>query len=174
MGIKMAGLYVSNLSYNLKGNEVAFEIDHQKTESNTIPKIFERSEEIAFEDGEYICSEGEEADFLFYIVSGTLLVYSKGKFISSLTPDDLFMGEMSFLLSNRRSATVIAKGSCSLIKISKQDFVNFIKQSPHYGIFLARLLAQRLARLNARTARLNTEYLKLKALAGNALPSEEK
>jgi anti-sigma regulatory factor (Ser/Thr protein kinase) len=174
MGIKMADLYVHKLSYNMKGNEVAFEIDHQKTESNTIPKIFERSEEIAFEDGEYLCSEGEEADFLFYIVSGTLLVYSKGKFISSLTPDDLFMGEMSFLLSNRRSATVIAKGSCSLIKISKQDFVNFIKQSPHYGIFLARLLAQRLARLNARTARLNTEYLKLKALAGNPPPSVEK
>jgi hypothetical protein len=174
MGIKMAGLYVRNLSYNSKGNEVAFEIDHQKTESNTIPKIFERSEEIAFEDGEYICSEGEEADFLFYIVSGTLLVYSKGKFISSLTPDDLFMGEMSFLLSNRRSATVIAKGSCSLIKISKQDFFNFIKQSPHYGIFLARLLAQRLARLNARTARLNTEYLKLKVLVGNSAPEAAK
>jgi CRP-like cAMP-binding protein len=57
----------------------------------------------------------------------------------------------------------VAKGPCTLIRISKQDFVNLIKTSPHYGIFLARLLAQRLARLNARTARLNTEYLKLKA-----------
>jgi len=168
MGIKMADHYVHNLVYNVKGNEVAFEIDHQKAESNTIPKIFEYSEEITFSDGEYICLEGEEADSLFYIVSGTLFIFSKGKFISSLTPDDLFMGEMSFLLSNRRSATVIAKGPCSLIKISKQDFVNFIKQNPHYGIFLARLLAQRLARLNARTARLNTEYLKLKARAGSA------
>jgi CRP-like cAMP-binding protein len=168
MGIKMADHYVHNLVYNVKGNEVAFEIDHQKAESNTIPKIFEYSEEITFSDGEYICLEGEEADSLFYIVSGTLFIFSKGKFISSLTPDDLFMGEMSFLLSNRRSATVVAKGPCSLIKISKQDFVNFIKQSPHYGIFLARLLAQRLARLNARTARLNTEYLKLKARAGSA------
>ena len=151
-----------------KGNEVAFEIDHRKAESNAIPKIFERSEEVAFKDGEYICSEGEETDVLYYIVSGTLFVYSKGKFVSSLTPDDFFMGEMSFLLSNRRSATVVAKGPCTLIKISKQDFVNLIKESPHYGIFLARLLAQRLARLNARTARLNTEYLKLKALLGSA------
>ena len=61
----------------------------------------------------------------------------------------MFMGEMAFLLSNRRSATVIAKGAAVLIKISKQDFVNLIKENPHYGIFLARLLAQRLARLNA-------------------------
>jgi anti-sigma regulatory factor (Ser/Thr protein kinase) len=167
MGMKMANLYVNELKYNRKGNEVAFEIGHRKAESNAIPKIFERSEEVSFKDGEYVCSEGEETDVLYYIVSGTLYVYTKGKFVSSLTPDDLFMGEMSFLLSNRRSATVVAKGPCALIKISKQDFVNLIKESPHYGIFLARLLAQRLARLNARTARLNTEYLRLKALAAS-------
>ncbi len=171
MGMKMADLYVHDLTYNQKGNEVSFEIDHQKAESNIIPKIFERSGEIVFKDGEYICSEGEESDYLYYIVSGTLCVYSKGKFVSSLTPDDLFMGEMSFLLSNKRSATVVAKGTCSLIKISKQDFVNMIKQSPHYGIFLARLLAQRLARLNTRMARLNTEYRKMKTIPGGAASS---
>ena len=165
MGMKMANLYVKELAYNEKGNEVAFAVEHRHGESNAIPKIFQAAEEARFEDGEYVCSEGEESDFLYYIVSGTLYVYSKGKLVSSLTPDDMFMGEMSFLLSNRRSATVVSKGKSSLIKISKQDFVNLIKESPHYGIFLARLLAQRLARLNARTARLNTEYLKLKGLA---------
>jgi hypothetical protein len=168
MGMKMADLYVRELSYNDKGNEVSFEVEHQKAESNAIPKIFERSEEVHFKDGAYVCSEGEETDVLYYIVSGTLFVYSKGKYVSSLTPDDLFMGEMAFLLSNKRSATVVAKGPCTLIKISKQDFVNLIKGNPHYGIFLARLLAQRLARLNSRTARLNTEYLKLKALVSNS------
>jgi CRP-like cAMP-binding protein len=70
---------------------------------------------------------------------------------------------MSFLLSNKRSATVVSKGKSVLIKISKIDFVNLIKKNPHYGIFLARLLAQRLTRLNYRTAMLNTEYLKLKS-----------
>jgi hypothetical protein len=171
MGMKMADLYVRELSYNDKGNEVSFEIEHRKAASNAIPKIFERSEEVHFKDGDYVCSEGEETDVLYYIVSGTLYVYSKGKYVSSLTPDDLFMGEMAFLLSNKRSATVVAKGPCTLIKISKQDFVNLIKENPHYGIFLARLLAQRLARLNSRTARLNTEYLKLKALVSGATVS---
>jgi hypothetical protein len=163
MGVKMVNLYVKDLAYNDKGNEVSFEAEHRRGESNAIPKIFERAEETRFSDGEFICSEGEESDFLYYIVSGTLYVYSKGKLVSGLSPDDMFMGEMSFLLSNRRSATVVSKGPSVLIKISKQDFVNLIKENPHYGIFLARLLAQRLARLNARTARLNTEYLKLKS-----------
>lgn len=172
MGMRMASVYVQELRYNEAGNEVSFEVTHRRNESNTIPAIFDVSQERAFEDGQYVCSEGEESDYLYYIVSGTLYVYSKGKLVSSLTPDDIFMGEMSFLLSNRRSATVVSKGRSVLIKISKQDFVNLIKDSPHYGIFLARLLAQRLARLNLRTSRLNTEYLRIKselaALKGSA------
>ncbi len=163
MGMKMVSLYVKDLAYNEVGNEVSFEIEHHHGEANAIPGIFASSEETHFTDGQYVCAEGEESDFLYYIVSGTLYVYSKGKLVSSLSPDDMFMGEMSFLLSNRRSATVVSKGDSTLIRISKQDFVNLIKENPHYGIFLARLLAQRLARLNARTARLNTEYLKVKA-----------
>jgi hypothetical protein len=165
MGMRMAGLYVDRLAYNDRGNEVTFGIQHRKAESNVIPKIFESAEEKRYADGERVCAEGEESDSLYYIVSGTLYVYSKGKLVSSLTPDDIFMGEMSFLLSNRRSATVVAKGETVLIRISKQDFVNLIKENPHYGIFLARLLAQRLARLNSRTVKLNSEYLKLRTLA---------
>ena len=162
MGMKMAELYVQRLQYSDRGNEVAFEVDHQRNESNTIPAIFDLSREMTFQDGQYVCSEGEESDYLYYIVSGNLYVYSKGKLVSALTPDDMFLGEMSFLLSNRRSATVVSKGKSVLIRISKQDFVNLIRDNPHYGIFLARLLAQRLARSNLRMSRLNTEYLKVK------------
>ena len=169
MGMKMASLYVSELRYNDKGNEVSFEIPHQRNESNAIPAIFDQSQELVFEDGQYICSEGEESDYLYYIVSGSLYIYSKGKLVSALTPDDMFMGEMSFLLSNRRSATVVSKGRSVLIRISKQDFVNLIKESPHYGIFLARMLAQRLAKLNLRMSRLNTEYLKVKKEVADAV-----
>jgi anti-sigma regulatory factor (Ser/Thr protein kinase) len=172
MGMRMAKLYVKNIAYNDRGNEVSFEIEHHHGEANAIPSIFARSEETRFADGQYVCSEGEESDYLYYIVSGSLYVYSRGKLVSALTPDDMFMGEMSFLLSNRRSATVVSKGPSTLIKISKQDFVNLIKENPHYGIFLARLLAQRLARLNARTARLNTEYLKLRATLDERGPGQ--
>lgn len=162
MGIKMANIYVHRLQYNDKGNEVTFEIEHQKNESNVIPGIFDASHEMVFQDGQYVCLEGEPSDYLYYIVSGTLYVYTKGKLVSALTPDDMFLGEMSFLLSNHRSATVVSKGKSVLIKISKQDFVNLIRDNPHYGIFLARLLAQRIMRLNLRMSKLNTEYLRIK------------
>ena len=79
----------------------------------------------------------------------------------------MFIGEMSFLLSNQRTASVVAKDGGICIRVSKQDFVDLIKKNPHYGIFLARLLAQRRSRLNARTARLNAENVKLKDLLEN-------
>lgn len=165
MGIKMTEIYIAGLGYNEKGNEVFFEVPHQRDESNVIPQIFSSQQEARFKDGEYVFREEEESDHLYYIVSGKLGVYSKNRLVSTLTPHDMFLGEMSFLLGNKRSATVVAKGECALMKISKNDFVNLIKENPHYGIFLARLLAQRLTRLNARTSRLNTEYLKLRDAA---------
>mgnify|MGYP006286731463 CR=1 FL=1 len=59
---------------------------------------------------------------------------------------------MSFLLGNRRSATVVSRGGSELVRVTKNAFVNGIQRQPHYGIFLARLLAQRLSRLNKQVA----------------------
>ncbi|TCW61720.1 cyclic nucleotide-binding domain-containing protein [Treponema sp. J25] len=162
MGIRMSLIYVEDLQYNEKGNEVCFRISHQKDESNEVPGIFTNQEEVHFKPGEIVMREGDSSDYLYYIVSGRYLVYSQNRCVSYLTPDDMFIGEMSFLLSNQRTATVVAKDGGTCIKVSKEDFVDLIKKNPHYGIFLARLLAQRLSRLNARTSRLNAEYLKLK------------
>ena len=151
-GIRMTNYYIENLSYNDKGNEVRFELSHQENETNLVPGIFEDQSERVFMDREVVFKEGEESNFLYYIVSGTFEIYSGEKMISKLTPDDMFLGEMSFLLNDRRSATVISHGRSVLMTIPKKSFVNVIKTQPHYGIFLARLLAQRLSKLNARIA----------------------
>ena len=164
MGIRMAGVYVQQMSYNEKGNEVSFTVGHQKDSANAVPGIFSDQQEIRFKARELVVREGETSDYLYYIVSGRYLVFSGDRCVSYLTPDDMFIGEMSFLLSNQRSATVVSKDGGSCIKVSKQDFVDLIKKNPHYGIFLARLLAQRLSRLNARTAKLNAEYTRLKSM----------
>ena len=151
-GIQMTRHYIENLTYNDAGNEVRFEVGHQAKESNMVPMIFEQQQERVCADKEVVFKEGEESNYLYYIVSGTLEIYSGGKLIATLTPDDMFLGEMSFLLNDRRSATVVSRGRSVLMPIPKKAFVNVIKQKPHYGIFLARLLAKRLSRLNATVA----------------------
>ncbi len=153
-GIMMTGVYTENLEYNELGNEVSFEVVHNKMQKNMVPAIFQDQEETLFADGDIVFQEGEASNFMYYIVSGQLNIYRDETMVSRLTQDDLFLGEMSFLLSNTRSATVRSHGESRLIRISKNSFVNSIKAQPHYGILLARLLAGRLDRLNDYVARL--------------------
>lgn len=147
-GILMARLYLTNLTYNRKGNEVSFEIEHTTGKSNAIPHVFSEEEEVRFEPGDVVFQEGEKSSHLYYIVSGRYDIVASGRKVSTLTPVDLFVGEMSFLLNNRRSATVTCVAKGVLIRVSKENFINAIKGKPHYGIFLARLLAQRLVKLH--------------------------
>ena len=70
-----------------------------------------------------------------------------GKHVDYLTPDDILIGEMSFLLEEQRSATVLATTPGKLIKVSKEDFITIIQNQPYYGLFLSKLIAKRLHRL---------------------------
>jgi Cyclic nucleotide-binding domain/Histidine kinase-like ATPase domain len=148
-GIRMTRKYTKRLEYNDKGNEVLFEIEHVKDCANTVPSLFENMAPISVKTGDVIFREGEPGDFLYYIAKGHFDVLVKNAKISTLSPDDVFMGEMSFLRNNRRSATVRAASEGTLIRISKRDFVSAIKQKPHYALFLSRLLAQRIQRHHA-------------------------
>lgn len=147
-GILMANHYVRNLTFNDKGNEVSFECEHSGGGNRTLPGAFQDQAVVVFEDGQVVFEEGEQSNHLYFIVSGEFRVEARGREVASLSPDDIFLGEMSFLLNDRRSATVVASGPGSLLRISKAAFVNAIRQSPHYGIFLSRLLAQRIDRQN--------------------------
>ncbi|THB68139.1 MAG: cyclic nucleotide-binding protein, partial [Spirochaetaceae bacterium] len=147
-GIAMAESMVGNISYNDKGNEVTLVIEHNKNTTKDTPQGFSDAETIYPKKGDKVFEEGERGDFLYYIAAGQFSVYHNGKVVGSLSPADIFMGEMSFLLNNRRSATVISDGDAKLIKISRKAFVEVTRQYPHYGIFLSKLLARKLARSN--------------------------
>jgi anti-sigma regulatory factor (Ser/Thr protein kinase) len=147
-GIMIASHFLSALRYNEVGNEVSFEVEHLRNEANSVPRVFESTQEETFEDGDAVFRQGDHSSHIYYIVAGKFDIFANGKRISTLTPADIFLGEMSFLLSNRRSATVVASGRGTLLKLSKEAFIHAIKEEPHYGIFLARLLAQRLQQLH--------------------------
>ncbi len=155
-GIALSRGMTSKLTYNDLGNEVEFEFAHQRGLSNVSPALFQDLEKVAFKSGEVIFQEGEPSNFLYFICSGAFEVLVNGRRVSTLHPEDIFLGEMSFLLSNRRSATVKAVSEATVIRVSKKEFVEGIKEKPHYALFLARLLARRIERLNQRMGALNT------------------
>lgn len=162
MGIKLAESFVSAVSYNAKGNEASFEIANQRDSTNSIPVIMQEQQVLNFTDRQLVCRENESSNDLYYIMSGKYAVYVQRKLVTVLTTNDIFIGEMSFLLNDRRSATIISIGTGSLVRIPKMEFITLIRANPHYGIFLSRLLAQRLARQSTQTVMIREEFNKMK------------
>lgn len=163
-GILISKELVHNLTYNDVGNEVSFEIKNLKDVANTIPGIMIPFSTIEYSNKEIVCRENEPTNDLFFIVNGRFAVYSGKKLVSVLTPADMFIGEMAFLLNDTRSATVLSIGEGKLIKIPKNAFLNLIRKNPHYGIFLSKLLAQRLRTQTHKIVSLTSELNELKAL----------
>lgn len=153
-GIRMARAFAERLMYNKKGNTVVLIVKHDKGASKNAPAGFSGEEILHVGPENIIFKEGEGSNFLYYIASGKFSVYHNGQRVGSLGPEDIFMGEMSFLLNNKRSAQVKADTEGRLVKITRRSFVSVIKEYPHYGIFLSKLLARKLVRANIRNAEL--------------------
>lgn len=153
-GIRMARALAEKLYYNEVGNEVTLIYAHDSSVHKETPRGFTGEEVLYVNKGDIIMREGESSDFLYYISSGRYSVFHRNKHIGMLHPTDIFMGEMSFLLNNRRSATIRAEQSGKLIKISRKSFVSVVKEYPHYGIFLSKLIARKLVRANIRNVQL--------------------
>ena len=141
-----------NLTYNEKGNEVRFEIRHPGDAASATPALLENMKAREVKEGEVIFRQGEPGHFLYYIAMGRYDVIVNDRCIATLTPEDLFLGEMSFLLSHHRSATVRARTAGRLIEISRRRFVEAIKRKPHYALVLSRVLANKLDRQGIRAA----------------------
>lgn len=157
MGIKMSQTMVKNLTYNDIGNQVSFEIDNQLNVANLTPAILKDQQVLSYRHMQIVCREGEESGNLFYICSGRYAVYVNNKLITVLTPSDIFLGEMAFLLDNRRTATIVSIGEGTLIKIAKMKFMRLMEAYPHYGIFMAKLVAGRLAKQSKLSSNLKVQ-----------------
>ncbi|MDR1972700.1 MAG: cyclic nucleotide-binding domain-containing protein [Treponema sp.] len=153
-GIKMAVLYAAELRYNDIGNQVTMTIRHDSNVEQDVPVGFTKGRMLNVKKGDIVIREDDPSDYLYYIVSGNYSVYHNLKKVGSLSPQDIFMGEMSFLLNQRRSASIRADGPGKLILLTSKNFVSIIRAYPHYGIFLSKLLAKRLVRSNDRNAEL--------------------
>ncbi|MEL3905488.1 MAG: cyclic nucleotide-binding domain-containing protein [Treponema sp.] len=163
MGIKMSQTFVRQLYYNDAGNEVSFEIPNQKHSTNLTPAILKDQETVSFSHLQVVCRQHDESNDLYYISSGRYAVYVENALLTVLTPADIFIGEMAFLTNDTRSATIVAIGQGKLVKIPKRRFMGLIEHYPHYGIFLSRLLAERLLLQSQKSASLKKELKSIEA-----------
>lgn len=147
-GIALARSLGGKLSYNRQGNVAVLQVPHDEAVERITPKGFEADEVLVAQKGDEIFRQGEMSDHIFYITSGQFGVYHDGVPVGWLSPADVFMGEMSFLMNNVRTATVVCESPGRLVKISRRSFVQTLRRYPQYGLFLAKLMARKLSHGN--------------------------
>jgi anti-sigma regulatory factor (Ser/Thr protein kinase) len=153
-GIRMASALSTELKYNAKGNQVTLVLKHDTLVEQEIPVGFSKEQVVNVKKGDIVLREDEPSDYLYYIISGKYTVFHNLKQVGTLSPQDIFMGEIAFLLNQRRSASVRAENTGKLILLTRKTFISIIREYPHYGLFLSKLLAKRLVRSNDQNATL--------------------
>jgi CRP-like cAMP-binding protein len=106
--------------------------------------------QLSFGAGERIVTEGEAGDGLFLILAGMARVVQGADgdtptVVATLGPFRSF-GEISILVDQPRSATVVAAGPLRCVKLTRRQLALVEERDPALAIRLYRLVAQSLAR----------------------------
>ncbi len=101
---------------------------------------------------EIVLRKGDPAQHLYIILAGTVDVLDdKGVRLSFLQKGDIF-GEMSLISGEPVGATIKVVDPATIIFIKGQEFKQILNKFPSIQMYLARLLAQRLAKSNLAVA----------------------
>ena len=106
-----------------------------------------------FDDGEVLMREGEHGDSLLVVEQGRVKVSAAA--VGAARPIQLailepgaFLGEISLLTGEPRSATVTSEGGCEVLVLAKAALAPLLEEDPK----LAELLAAAVVARQARTA----------------------
>lgn len=83
--------------------------------------------------GENLFLEGDKSKFVYYIVNGTIIktdFTDAGEKDSVIVRKGSFIGEKNCLLHKPRTYTATAKSNCELIKISAEEYLDFLQDNP--------------------------------------------
>ena len=92
--------------------------------------------------GDTLMREGDPSDSIFQLRSGKLKVLVGRQQVGEVKIGEL-VGEMAFMNSAPRSATVVAASQCELIKISRESFEAALKGLPPWLYQYVHTLTQR-------------------------------
>jgi CRP-like cAMP-binding protein len=106
--------------------------------------------QLSYGPGDTIVKEGEPGDGLYLILSGSAQVLRGGRgdgarTLSTLGPFRSF-GEISLLVDQPRSATVVATTPLRCVKLTRTQLATVEEKEPKLAVRLYRLVAESLAR----------------------------
>lgn len=109
-------------------------------------------EDVKVEAGTILIHQGEPNFKLYLVMTGKFTVIHQDMVIAELGEGELF-GEMSYLGGEVAASSVQAVDGGRVLAISVENFGRLLSNVAAVQLFVARLLAQRLSRLNANRAK---------------------
>jgi len=101
---------------------------------------------LGFSSGAEIVREGDPGEEMFILSRGEAEVLHDGARVATLVSGDFF-GEVGFLVSVPRTATVRAVQACEVFRIHPQDFDVVVKRYPPLMEVLRRTAKERMQKL---------------------------
>ena len=105
--------------------------------------MFEKEHKITVAMGDYLFREGDQPDFLYFLISGYARVQIGTREIEILDPGQI-VGEMALIGNTPRSASVQAATDCEFARVDENRFLNLVTMAPGFAITVMRIMAKRL------------------------------
>ncbi len=112
--------------------------------------------------GTKIFSQGDSGTDIFILKKGAVTVSVDGQLVGLINSPDTIIGEMSYFLGNKRTATVEAVEDSEFIVIPGDYLYDTILKKPEIGIQLLKILAIRLKNTTKYVSKLEKEIEELR------------
>ena len=127
----------------------------EQLESTDIARITRACVRITVKEGKDLIVKGEPSVDLYIVTSGSFKVYDDTlgeDFVHAILDKGAVFGEMSFIDSTPRSASVKAISDGTLLKMGRKEFDNLLDSNPDTAMLfiftLARVITRRLRDVN--------------------------
>jgi CRP/FNR family cyclic AMP-dependent transcriptional regulator len=101
----------------------------------------------SFRAGEFIFREGDPAEELFVVKTGTVEIRLGNRLLDTL-PERSIFGEMALIDHGPRSATAVAATDATVVPVGEKQFLLLVSRTPYFALNVMRVLVQRLRTSN--------------------------
>ncbi len=98
---------------------------------------------LRFMPGKPIMTVGETGLYMYIVLGGRVAVSVQDKVVERVGPRGVF-GDMALVDRSPRAASAVAETDCSLLPISRPEFLALVRKKPAFGAALLKTLADRL------------------------------
>lgn len=143
----------------LKGLRIFYNMDERD-----IFEVMKRSDILHYQPQEVVFSEGDQDNSLYVIIAGEFEVSSTNDQGEPLrffcAGQGLIFGEMAFLDTQPRSATITATEASEVFRFTRSDFDELLQLNPvsatHFMMGVAEILSRRMRGANQRIKHFST------------------